>query len=188
MSERKATVTMGAEAGEEQVVPPHKPVAEMDEDEKEAYRQKLLKHVEKRVAVGNQGSLFEVTVPDERYPGAIRFKRPSLDEERQIGIRVAKYLQGAVGADVKTENLAIFFATMDVCVEWESAPTWFDPQKLPGSDYSVLEYVYGRFAEYLGSFRKFVPPSQPERREAATGAPGLAHPKHLQSAADGPAV
>jgi hypothetical protein len=79
--------------------------------------------------------------------------RPSLDEERQIGLRAAKYLQGVVGVDVRTENLAIFFATFDTCVEWESAPAWFKPREM--YDYTLLEFIYGRFADWLRTFRRY---------------------------------
>ncbi len=135
-----------------------KPMSEMDETEKEALREKVRAKLAEDAARGN--SLHtDIVVEGEVFKGTIQMKRPSLDEERQIGIRVAKYLQGAVGVDVKTENIAIFFATFDVCVVWETAPEWFKPREM--HDYALIEFVYGRFAEWLRNFRGFVPP-QPQ--------------------------
>ncbi len=114
--------------------------------------------------MGNQ-SHIDIEIDNGPMQGTIRMFRPSLDQERQIGIRVAKYLQGAVGTDVKTENLAIFFSTFDVVVDWDSAPDWFKPREM--FDYGLLNYVYGRFADWLRSFRGFVPPESQADSETA---------------------
>ena len=149
--------------GEPIQIDPVKPLDEMSEDEKVAIRAEVAERLSEEAASGNK-LLFNIEVEDPRYPGAIQMKRPSLDEERQIGIRVAKYLQGAVGVDVKTENLAIFFATFDVCAIWETAPSWFKPREM--NDYALVNYIYGRYAEWLRTFRGFVPPEPQGSSEA----------------------
>ena len=134
-------------------------VSLMDETEKLAARDKILKELERRAALGNK-DVFECVLDNPEFPeylGTIQIKRPSCDEERRIGIRTAQYLNGQVGVDVKTENMAIFFATFEICVLWDKAPEWFKPREMPGSAYSVLEFIYGGFAEWLLTFRKFVP-------------------------------
>lgn len=129
-------------------------------------RRKVVEELEAKVEAGKD-SFLEVVIDNGPHQGTIRMHRPSLDEERQIGVRVAKYLQGAVGVDVKTENLAIFFATFDVCADWDSAPAWFKPREM--TDYGLLNFVYGRFAEWLRTFRGFVPPEPSSDSEAPKG-------------------
>lgn len=146
-----------------EVLKPSKPMDEMDDVEREAYRREVQERLAAQAAAGNS-NIVDIVVESEGYKGTIQMKRPSLDEERQIGIRVAKYLQGAVGVDVKTENIAIFFATFDVCVVWETAPEWFKPREM--HDYALLNFIYGRFAEWLRTFRGFVPPEQQGDSEA----------------------
>lgn len=140
-----------------------KPLAEMTEEEKVAARKKVADALAEQAARGNK-LYTDIVIDSGELQGTIQMKRPSLDEERQIGIRVAKYLQGAVGVDVKTENLAIFFATFDVCVVWETAPEWFKPREM--HDYALLNFIYGRFAEWLRTFRGFVPPESQRDSEA----------------------
>jgi hypothetical protein len=135
-----------------------KPVAEMSEADLKAAKEKVLDDLSKKVAAGNKMTLA-IDVDFEEFKGTITMHRPSLDEERQIGLRTAKYLQGVIGVDVRTENLALFFSAFDVCVEWESAPAWFKPREM--YDYSLLENIYGRFANWLTTFRRYVPAEQP---------------------------
>lgn len=162
MSEQKASITM-SKPGES--LP--KPVKDMTPEEKETTRKAVLEKLESQIAAGNKATI-DIVIDSGEYQGTITMRRPSLDEERQIGIRVAKYLQGAVGVDVKTENLAIFFATFDVLVDWDNAPEWFKPREI--SDYALVNYIYGRFAEWLRSFRGFVPPEHQGDSEATAGA------------------
>ena len=140
-----------------------KPMSEMSDDEKEQARIKVRAKLAEDAARGNK-LCVDIVIDSGDLQGTIQMKRPSLDEERQIGIRVAKYLQGAVGVDVKTENLAIFFSTFDVCVVWETAPEWFKPREM--HDYALLNFIYGRFAEWLRTFRGFVPPESQGDSEA----------------------
>ncbi len=140
-----------------------KPMSEMSDDEKEQARIKVRAKLAEDAARGNK-LCVDIVIDSGDLQGTIQMKRPSLDEERQIGIRVAKYLQGAVGVDVKTENLAIFFSTFDVCVVWETAPEWFKPREM--HDYALLNFIYGRFAEWLRTFRGFVPPEPQGDSEA----------------------
>lgn len=142
-----------------------KPVSEMDEAEKKAARDKVLAGLETRAALGNK-DVFECVIESDTYNGVIKLKRPSCDEERRIGIRTAQYLNGQVGVDVKTENMAIFFATFEICVLWAETPEWFKPRQMPSSDYALLEFVYGGFAKWLGDFRSFVPRERPGDSEA----------------------
>jgi hypothetical protein len=156
----RAKVQMGAEPSakdlDENLVPPSKPVAEMNDEEKAAYRKRLLQKLEEEQSAGGQAT-YDIVVDDPDYKGTITMRRPTLDQQREIGVRAAKYLQGVAGVDLRTDNLALFFATFDVCVDWDSAPEWFQPRKM--YDYRLLEYIYGRWAEWLKSFREFVPES-----------------------------
>lgn len=140
-----------------------KPLSEMTPEEKEKARTDVIAKLAADAARGNKLHT-DIVIESGDLQGTIQMRRPSLDEERQIGIRVAKYLQGAVGVDVKTENLAIFFATFDVCTVWETAPEWFKPRDM--HDYELLNFIYGGFAEWLRSFRKFVPPERKGDSEA----------------------
>lgn len=155
-----AKVTMGRPG---EMPKPAKPLEEMDDVEKEAYKREVQEHLATQAAQGNS-AVLDIVIDSGDLKGTIQMRRPSLDEERQIGIRVAKYLQGAVGVDVKTENIAIFFATFDVCTVWETAPKWFAPREM--HDYALLEFAYGRFAEWLRTFRGFVPPERQGGSEA----------------------
>lgn len=154
-----AKVTMG---GPEQVKPV-KPMDEMSEQEKEDLRLEVLARLAAQAAQGNK-AVLDIVISNGDLQGTIQMKRPSLDEERQIGIRTAKYLQAAVGVDVKTENLALFFAGFDVCVIWETAPEWFKPREM--YDYALLNYIYGRWSAWLQEFRGFVPPETKGDSEA----------------------
>jgi hypothetical protein len=185
MSERRAASVKIGRPGE--VPAPHKPVAEMTDDEKTAYRNTVAEHLETAKSQGNK-LMCEIDVDWEDYKGVIQMKRPSIDEERQIGIRVAKYLQGAVGVDLKTENLACFLAAFDVCVDWATAPKWFDPRSMPGGDYSLLEYVFGRWNSWLSTFRRFVPPAPARDGEAAEDESGVVGDRPVESPAHGSAV
>lgn len=157
MSERRATAQVGLP----------KPVGEMSEKEKLDARAKVLEHLEKQAAAGSENSLtVEIKAEDWGYEGAISLRRPSIDEERKIGVRTAAYLEGKVGVDVKTENLCIFLASFDVCCDWKNAPEWWNPREMPGSDYELLEHVYTRFAEWLQSFRIRVRKQHPGGSEA----------------------
>jgi hypothetical protein len=132
-----------------------KPVSEMSDKEKLDTRKKVLEHLEKQAASGNENNLsVEIKADEWGYEGKISLRRPSIDEERKIGVRTAAYLEGKIGVDVKTENLCIFLASFDVCCDWKNAPEWWNPREMPGSDYELLEFVYGRFAEWLQSFRQ----------------------------------
>ena len=135
-----------------------KPMDEMSDEGKEKVRAEVVAKLAAQAALGNKLTL-DIVIDSGELQGTIQMRRPSLDEERQVGIRVAKYLQGAVGVDVKCENLCIFFATFDVCVVWETAPEWFKPREM--CDYALLNFIYGRFAEWLRTFRGFEPP-EPE--------------------------
>lgn len=135
-----------------------KPVSEMTPGEKEEVRRKALETARAKVAAGNK-NLYVFDCEDldiEEYKGKITFSRPSIDSERRVGILVAKYLGGVVGVDVKTENIAIYLATFDVCVDWKTAPEWFKPREMPSSDYPVLDAIYRGYSEWLGTFRRDV--------------------------------
>lgn len=159
-----------------------KPVAEMDDAERDAAKAKVIEALEAQQAEGNKNMLTILTESDE-FPGEVKMRRPSLDEERQIGIRAAKYLQGQLGVDVKTENLAVFFATFDVCCDWSSAPEWFKPREM--HDYRLLEFIYGRFATWLTTFRKFVPPEPKGDSESAKGEGEVVDSEPIQSPSNG---
>lgn len=160
-AQRKApTVEMGDEGA---MKPPPKPVSEMSDGEKADYRKQVLADLESQTSAGNK-NMLSIKLESGGYEGTINIRRPSLDEQREIGIRAAKYLQGVVGVDLRTDNLALFFATFDVLVDWNSAPEWFNPRKM--FDYRLLEYVYGRWTSWVQSFREFVPPEQKGDSEA----------------------
>ena len=142
-----------------------KPLTEMTEVEVEAARRRVLSELEAKSSDGNNMYL-DVPIDVDEYKGTIRLHRASIDEDRQIGIRTAKYLQGAVGVDVKTENIAIFLALFDVCVEWETAPKWFRPREMPSSDYPILELVFGRYSRWVNNFRRVIPEEQKGNSEA----------------------
>lgn len=155
-----AKVSMG-KPGEQIVL--DKPLGEMTEDEKAKARAAVVAKLAEDAARGNKLTV-DIVIDNGELQGTIQMRRPSLDEERQIGIRVAKYLQGAIGVDMKCENLCIFFAAFDVCCVWETAPEWFKPREM--HDYSLLNFAYGRWAEWLRTFRGFVPPESQRDSEA----------------------
>ena len=177
MAESKggATATIGVE---KDLPPLEKSVSDMSDEERETAKKKVIEHLEARQAEGNE-SFLEIEIEDPEYPGVLKIKRPSCDEQRKIGLRSAQYLQGQVNVDIKTENLAIFFAAFDVCVDWESAPEWFKPREI--FDYALLEHIYGRWAKWIASFRGFVQrehkgdsetPSSPDEVVGAESLPG----------------
>jgi len=168
--------------GKPGVDPLEKPAKEMSEAELEAAKKKVLAQMESQVASGNKFAL-EIPIDWEEFKGTIKLKRPSLDEERQMGLRVGKYLQGVVGVDVRTENLAIFFATFDVCVDWDSAPEWFKPREM--FDYTLLEFIYGRFAEWLRSFRRYLPTESQGGGESPAGESEVVGAGPVQSSSNG---
>lgn len=142
-----------------------RPLDEMSEQEKADVRAEVVAKLALQASQGNK-LICDIAVDSGEYKGTIQMKRPSLDEERQIGIRIAKYLQGAVGADVKTENICIYFAYFDICVVWETAPSWFKPREM--HDYNLINYIFGRFAEWRRTFREFVPPESQGDSEITT--------------------
>lgn len=148
-----------------------KDVSEMSDGEKNEARDKIIKELERRGALGNKDA-FVCVLDDPEFPeynGTIKLKRPSCDEERRIGVRIAQYLNGQIGVDVKTENYAIFFATFEICVLWDESPEWFKPREMPSSAYTLFEFIYGGYAEWLKTFRKFVP----KQRLADSEAPAV---------------
>ena len=145
------------EMGDEQILPPTKPVKDMTDTEKENYRDLLLKKLEDEQTVGGAATI-DIVIDTPDFPGTITMRRPTLENQVDIGVKAAKYLRGVAGVDLRTDNLALFFATFDICVEWNSAPEWFKPREM--FDYRLLEHIYGRWANWLKSFREFVPPAQ----------------------------
>jgi len=182
MAEHKgrASVRVG---GPVDVPKPSKAVAEMSDEEKAKLREKVNESLETAVSSGGRHHV-DIEIDSEPYKGRIRMFRPTIDEDRQIGIRATKYLQGAVGVDLKTDNLTIFLATFDVCVDWDSAPGWFDPRKMPSTDYTLLEYVYGRWATWVASFRKFVPPKPEGDSKTPEGAGEMVDTKDFSGSTD----
>jgi len=147
-----------------------KPVSEMTNEEKEKAAKEIVEHVqelEQKQAVG-KNQVYEISVDWEEYQGIIKMRHPSLDDERKIGLRAEDYLQGRMGTDPKTANLATFFAAFDVLVDWKSAPEWFVPREMPANCYSLMEFIYGRYAEWQNTFRRFVP----AKSETNSGTPG----------------
>lgn len=159
MSEQKEppTVVMGAKPSKDEQIELDKPVLDMDDAERAAARQKVLDDLAKQAAAGNSNSI-DIVIESKEFEGTITMRRPSMDEQREIGVRAAKYLQGVSGVDLRTDNLALFFGTFDVLVDWNSAPKWFEPRKM--YDYELLEYVYGRWTKWVQNFPGFVPPKQ----------------------------
>ena len=160
-AEKKAppTVEMGAGG---QIPAPEKPVSEMDDVEKAALKEKVAESLREQVASGDKNT-FTIVIDDPKYPGTIIMRRPNMDEQREIGLRAAKYLQGVAGVDLRTDNIALFFATFDILVDWNAAPDWFKPRKM--FDYRVLEHIYGRWTKWVQNFPEFV--SRPQESDSA---------------------
>jgi hypothetical protein len=114
-----------------------KPMDEMSEQEKADLKAEVVARLAAQAAQGNKAILE---------------------------IRIAKYLQGAVGVDSATENLAVYFAVMDVCVIWETAPSWFKPREM--YDVAILSHILARWTNWRNSFPKFVPAESQGNSEA----------------------
>ena len=154
-----AKVTMGGPGQIEAI----KPMEEMSEQERADLKAEVVARLAAQAAQGNK-AILEIPFDQGEFQGTIQMKRPSLDEDRQIGIRIAKYLQGAVGVDSATENLAVYFAVMDVCVIWETAPSWFKPREM--YDVAILSHILARWTNWRNSFPKFVPAESQGNSEA----------------------
>lgn len=155
-TERKApTVSMDPvpKGAGKQIAAPEKSVSEMGEKEKATLKEKVVESLRDQVAEGNKNTI-SIVIDDPKYPGAIHIRRPNMDEQREIGLRAAKYLQGVTGVDLRTDNIALFFATFDILVDWNDAPDWFKPRKM--FDYRVLEHIFGRWTKWVQDFPEFV--------------------------------
>lgn len=86
------------------------------------------------------------------WVGTFVFHYPSLMEQVQIGVMKAKMLDGVPvnSVDTLTDNIAFMTATLHVVMD--SAPEWFNLDKL--DDFTALFRVYNEFAQWRESFRQ----------------------------------
>jgi hypothetical protein len=127
-----------------------KPIADMSESELKAVQEETLKIAGENI---NKGGKFTkvITVDWEDYKGEIIIHRPTITEDREIGIRYARYKQDTKDVDPITDNISLYLATFDVIVD--KAPDWFKPAEM--YEYEFLEYIWGEYAEWRNTFRRF---------------------------------
>jgi len=155
-----------------------KPVSEMTEEEKEAEKQKVLKTVGDNV---NKGGRFTKTIhlEFEDFKGDITFHRPTIGEEREIGIRYNRYKQETM-VDIVTDNVCLFLATFDVVID--VSPDWWKPHEL--YDYELIEFVWEEYAEWRNSFRRFRNPRHKDDSKTAEAEKALVDTERVQSSAN----
>lgn len=92
------------------------------------------------------------------YEGNVEFKRPNMRDYVTIGVQKGKYIQGQLGGafvepayiDETVKFLAHMMATLDVVMV--KRPVWLlDVEAV--EDFGLLDHVYGRYQDWIGTFR-----------------------------------
>jgi hypothetical protein len=116
-------------------------------------RDEILKTVAAATAVKNSNKKeFEFDIDMFEFKGHFKVKHPSLLDEMEIGVRRAKYLNGAAIAslDTITDNISYITATLSVVVK--EAPEWFNIATL--DSYEVLLAIYNNYKAWNNTFRR----------------------------------
>lgn len=164
----------------------NKKVSEMSEDEKEQAKQEALKIASENIKKGNKNQ-FVVDLDklnQEGFTGKVVMHRPTIDEEREIGVRWAKYKNQIDKVDVITSNICFYLATFDVIVD--EAPEWFKPHEL--FDYELLNYVWEEYAEWRNTFRTFRNPKYQGDSQSSKSEASVVDTKRVEGSADRPTV
>jgi hypothetical protein len=116
-------------------------------------RDEILKTVAAATAMKNSSKKeFEFDVDMFEFQGHFKVKHPSLLDQMEIGVRRAKYLNGASieSLDTVTDNISYITATLSVVVK--EAPTWFNIATL--DSYEVLWEIYTKYKAWNDTFRR----------------------------------
>ena len=127
--------------------------------------------MDKTTQAGNQvmeshKRVYSFLLDRDTYKGEFTVKYPSLMDRMKIGTLRAKYLDGMVGSiDMYTDNIAYMSATLETLLI--NKPKWFNLEIL--DDYSILEYVYEEYLNWVNSFRR-EPESNTNEEDSGTRA------------------